>query len=335
VRKTAEKLLIIRFSSIGDILQAQAVPTAFKTQFPHAQVHWLTKDSMAHTVNGNPSVDKVWTVKSKTGLMELKSIAQNLNEEGFTHIYDAHSNLRSHWICLFLRSQHFLRRPKNRWRRFLLFKFRKNLFPTPFLGQASFLDPLLKWNLSTRIPQEPQIFARPESLEKVRALIGPAKDGKKRVALVPSAAWDNKIWPKENWKELIKRNSDVNFYILGGPEDQHLNDLGDATNSQSLIGKLNISESLAVISELNLTIANDTGLLHGADLMSKPAIALIGPTAFGYPSQKSSQWLQSDLPCRPCSKDGRTPCTNKIKKKCMLDITPEQVGQKMREMLAL
>lgn len=335
MQKTAEKLLIIRFSSIGDVLQAQAVPMAFKRKFPHAQVHWLTKDSLSQTVRGNPRVDRVWTIKSKAGLGALTSLAQELNQESFTHIYDAHSNLRSHLISFFLKAPNFLRRPKNRWRRFMLFKLRKNLFPKPFLGQVSYLDPLKSWGIDPQIPQEPQIFVDKECLEKAQTEIKKIGAGSLRVALVPSAAWDNKVWPKENWKSLIQKNPDVSFLILGGPEDKHLSDLGDLTNSESLIGKLNIAESLAVISNSRLTIANDTGLLHGADLMSKPALALIGPTAFGYPSQKTSQWLEVDLSCRPCSKDGRTPCTNKIKKKCMLDITPDQVSKKMREMLAL
>jgi len=93
-------------------------------------------------------------------------------------------------------------------------------------------------------------------------------------------------------------------------------------------------QSAVVINLSDLIIANDTGLLHVADQMAKPTIALIGPTAFGYPSHPGSTTLEIELPCKPCSKDGRGRCVNTVYQKCLVELTPERVARVAHEKLA-
>src|SRR5690606_23103054 len=91
----------------------------------------------------------------------------------------------------------------------------------------------------------------------------------------------------------------------------------------NLAGRLTWEESVEVLKRSRGVVSGDTGIMHVADLMGRPVLALIGPTAFGYPTQASSEVLEVDLPCRPCTKDGRGRCRNAVYKRCMIDITPE------------
>ena len=114
------KLLVIRFGSIGDIIQALGIPQAFKTQFPESEVHWLTKQDFSYLVEFNPSVNKVLSIPQGTGILSLIKLAANLRFSGYTHVYDAHNNLRSFVVIFVMRllmgKFKFLRRPKNRWK---------------------------------------------------------------------------------------------------------------------------------------------------------------------------------------------------------------------------
>ena len=84
-------------------------------------------------------------------------------------------------------------------------------------------------------------------------------------------------------------------------------------------------ESCYLVKQSNLVISGDTGFLHAADLFHTKAIALMGPTAFGYPTGKQAEVIEVDLPCRPCTKDGHGKCKQSTWQKCMVDILPKRV----------
>jgi ADP-heptose:LPS heptosyltransferase len=80
-------------------------------------------------------------------------------------------------------------------------------------------------------------------------------------------------------------------------------------------------------------VSNDTGLLHVAEQIGKPSIALMGPAPFGFPSRPKTKIFEIDLSCRPCSKHGQGPCVNSEYQKCMRDIKPEDVSRHLRSLL--
>jgi ADP-heptose:LPS heptosyltransferase len=145
-----------------------------------------------------------------------------------------------------------------------------------------------------------------------------------------------KRWPLDHWRELIRLLPECGFVLLGGPEDSFLGALAEVAPDRTLnlAGQLSLAESSALLRHVDLVIANDTGLMHVADQMEVPTLALIGPTAFGYPSHTSSRTLEVDLPCKPCSKDGRGKCVNSLYQRCMIEITPESVATAAKELIA-
>jgi len=144
-----KKVLVIRFSSFGDVVQASTVNHQLKDAYPKVTIIWLTKRSFAQFLEKDPNVDQVVHLEDFGGLL---SLARWLKLESFNLIYDAHRSMRSSMLFLIsklLRNHStWVRRSKDRWKRFFLFKFRINLFPKPFVGQASYISPLTPYGLS-------------------------------------------------------------------------------------------------------------------------------------------------------------------------------------------
>lgn len=322
------KVLIVRFSSFGDIVQSLASAEAIKKSHPKSVIHWVVRSDFTEVVQACPFVDKVWSFERKEGLKGLLSLSKTLSQENFSHIYDAHNNLRSRILTKFLKSEHFIRRSKERWNRFLEFQLHIRRFHQPYLAQKSYVAPLVPWHVEWSVPLPPLFNV---SDFKKYNLSMPY------VTLVPSAAWPKKRWPIEHWITLLGDLRSVHVVLLGGPEDTFINELAATTPGPvtNLAGKLSWLESIQVVAGSRAVVSADTGLLHVADALKTPTVALIGPSAFGYPSQPTSRVLETQLYCKPCSKDGRGRCRNKVYQKCMKDITPLQVTQTLRRMGAV
>lgn len=335
--KRSAKFLIIRFSSFGDVVQSLSIPAAIAQEYPQAEVHWVTRQDMAPLLAGHPHIARVWAFNKKSGLRGLIRLCLEMRHMNFDYIYDAHNNLRSRLISLILRpagilgvGAKFIRRSIRRWKRFLLFRFRINTFEQPFSGQRDLLEPLAPWGISRNAPPAPQIFPDQATQNKALEILG---EFSQAVALAPSAAFFLKRWPKEYWKELILKCPDHKFVLLGGPEDSFIEDIQAVAPERvlNLAGKCSLMVSSAVVQHSKILIANDTGLLHVAEQLGKPTIALMGPAPFGFPSRPLTKILERNLPCRPCSKHGQGPCVNKKQfQECLVDIKPEEVAQHLK-----
>jgi lipopolysaccharide heptosyltransferase II len=335
------KILIIRFSSFGDVLQTLSVAGRLGEAYPQAEIHWVTRAEFEPLLRGHPRVAKVWSVGKGAGFADLRALGAKLRAEKFTHIYDAHNNLRSHLLGMMLNGifawrvwtgrHKFLRRSIYRWKRFLLFRFHKNLFPKPFSGQFALLEPLRKWGLNAEAPAAPQLFLDTAQKEKVYAQLPKGEF----VALAPSAAFALKRWPMEHWKALVAQFPQTQFVVLGGPEDKFLQDLADAFPDRviNLAGRLSLMESAHAVVKAAALVSNDTGLMHVAEQTGKPCLALMGPAPFGFPSRPRTSIFEVELPCRPCSKHGQGPCVNPEFHKCMRDISPASVASGLRRIL--
>lgn len=334
------KILIIRFSSFGDVLQTLSVVAALHQRWPHAEIHWVTRSEFAPLIENHPHLTKVWSLPKNKGFQGLRHLSSELFQQSFDRIYDAHNNLRSHFVCFYLywrtifarnlRPPQILRRSIRRWKRFLLFRFRINQFEQPFSGQRDLLEPLMVWGIPKQLPPPPQLFLPPDVLQQLnnKNLLIP----RPFITLAPSAAFPLKRWPLHHWQSLLKlwlaSDSHLNFVLLGGPEDHFLEELRQLNPHRifNVAGKLSLSESAALIQHSDLLIANDTGLLHAGEQLGHPTIALMGPAPFGFPSRtNSTHIMELPLSCRPCSKHGQGPCHNTQYQLCLVGITPEMV----------
>lgn len=330
------KLLLIRFSSFGDVTQTLSVVGAFARHFPGSEIHWVTRQEFGPLIETHPDLTKVWTLKRQDGFLGLVRLALLLRKEHYTHVYDAHNNLRSHLLCWFLRCHwsrpQFLRKSQKRWKRFLLFQFRINLFEQPFSGQRDLLEPLQAWGISKVSPAAPQFFTSLQALAEIEKR-SQNWNLKEWICLAPSAAFPLKRWPISHWRNLIQLLPKEKFIILGGPEDHFLKEISKGFENQVHLqmGSCSFQESAAWIQKSKALISNDTGLLHVAEQLGHPTLALMGPAPFGFPSRtQTTTILQKNLDCRPCSKHGQGPCTNPDFHACMQTILPEDVLQTLR-----
>lgn len=327
---TEHHYLILRFSSAGDLAHCLTVADLIHQQDPTSQISWLVREDLADVVNLSPFVNQTITLPRQAGWRGLLSIALQQSRVPYTHVYDAHNNLRSRIFTLFFfaskalrleRTPQFIRRSKQRWRRFLFFQLGFPTLQLPHHCMLSYLTPLNRWFDSVELPNPPQQTSTTE----------------KAIVLVPSSAWPLKRWPAEYFSSLIQLLPEHQFVLLGGPRDNFLEQIRRSAPErvQNLAGRLSWRETAQLIANSPLTIGNDTGALHIADWYGKPAIVCIGPVAFGHPSRSSTRVMERPLPCRPCTKDGNTKCRNPRQHQCMVDIQPSQVAAEARRLLSL
>lgn len=335
------KILIIRLSSIGDVLQCMSIIGGLKKQFPDSQIHWVVRSDITSALKMDNRIDKIWSFEKKKGFSGLWAMTKKLKKERFDYVYDAHSNIRSNIIkfqvCPFWKrwlgiAPKFTMRSKERIKRILLFRFRINKFPKPFRGMISFQEPLKRWGVTDFESPMPQWVFEKDVVEKVNRLL---PQNKRYVCLVPSAAWEMKRWPVAYWQKLVSL-SKYHFVIIGGKADTFCEEIAKIApeRTTNLAGKVSIMGSCYVVHRSAVTISADTGFIHAADLFQKQGIFLVGPTAFGFPTGKQIRIMEEKMPCRPCTKDGRGKCSQTVYKKCMMDISPESVKNTLSQLLS-
>lgn len=335
-----KKFLIIRLSSIGDIIQCMPSIDAIKNKYPDSEIHWFARKDMSSFLAMDKRIDKIWGFDRKDGLNGIIKQAKELKKENYDFVYDAHSNIRSNILKIYLLP--FLRRLRNkkplytlrskeRFKRILLFKFGVNKFPKPFKGMESYLNPLKKLGLEDFSRHYNDWQFPEEYSNKFNKILS----DQKTICLVPSANWEMKRWPVSHWSKLIRELKDYKFNILAGPDDSFCKEIEqvDKNRVTNLAGKTSLLESCYIVSKSHLVISADTGFMHAADLFNTKCIALIGPTAFGYPTGGNVEVMEVPLSCRPCTKDGRGKCKQSVWQKCMVDITAQEVAKKAKESL--
>jgi ADP-heptose:LPS heptosyltransferase len=299
---TPAKILVIRFSSIGDIVLTTPVIRALKLQLD-AEVHLLTKRSFAGVLSANPYLSKIWQIDKK-----VSEVIPQLQAEGFTAIVDLHHNLRSKQVKLGLWRVPAYTFDKLNWQKWLLTKWKIDRMPQlhivdRYLAAAA---PLGVKNdgqgLDYHIPDVDQVELSSFGIK------GPV------VALVIGAAHATKRLSQEQLIALCKK-IDQTIVLLGGPADEADGDAiaASGTHVYNLCGKLRLHQSADVLRQSKLVITHDTGLMHMAAALGKPIRSVWGNTVpeFGmYPYRVDNHiaFEVSDLVCRPCSKIGYDRC---------------------------
>ncbi len=338
----AKKILILRLSSFGDIIQTLPCVDALAAE--SYDVDFLTKKAFLAPLKAHPQIRQIYTFETQGSSLwqELRKVKDLIRTQEYDCIYDAHNNLRSTLILIstfFLRLRLRLfsgkaltvRRPKSRFKRFLLFKLRIDRFPLPFVSADSFLNPLIKNKVLTQNPQAQKLPVNDtynQNILKASAFTHP----RPYICLAPSAAWPLKRWPLTHFQSLMDSMPDWDFIVIGGAEDTFTHEL-QTPRLTNTIGQLSWADTGKAIKEARALVSADTGVLHWADYMGVPSVGLLGPTAFGVPFRKSTTIMNLNLSCSPCTKDGRGQCKIKETQKCLKEIYPHNVKQEILHLL--
>lgn len=326
-----KRILILRLSSFGDIIHTlPAVDHLAQNGF---DIDYLSKAEFLPALKPEPHLKNVYIFEKKSPLWtELKKVKRLIASQRYDYIYDAHNNLRSTLILfytfflrlrlrLFYGQAKLIRRGKSRFKRVLLFNFRIDLFKRPFVSAQSYINPLVQPQVLPPNTLASELLTPVDYKQNIDQASDWEPPLKPYICLAPSAAWPLKRWPTSHFQELIDLMPEQNFIILGGPNDDFALKLQGA-NVSNLVGKLSWADTGKAISHASLLISADTGVLHWADYMHVPCLGLLGPTAFGTPFRLSSKVLNLNLPCSPCTKDGRGSCKIAETQKCLKAITP-------------
>jgi len=289
------KVLVIRFSAIGDVLLTFPVVEALQHKYPSAEIHFLTKPS-------NKAVLELLSSKVHPRFLQesLVQTAKQLRGERYDLVIDLHNNLRTFLLQVLLM--------KGSWKRFRKLNFQKWLFTA------------LKWNalpkvhVVDRYAQAALVNPTNVTLAVCDTINGMELLPSKYVAWVLGATFSTKQFPLSKLIETIER-LDMPIVLLGGEKE---NPLASSLQAHfpsliSLVGKTSLAEAASVLSKANVVVTNDTGLMHLAAFYEKPMVCIWGNTvpAFGmYPYQSAPVFHAqvSDLSCRPCSKIGHNTC---------------------------
>jgi ADP-heptose:LPS heptosyltransferase len=309
-----KKFLIIRFSSIGDIVLTTPIVRCLQQQLPEAEIHFVTKSAFAGILKENPHITKVHAFEK-----ELAEIIPALKAEQFDHIIDLHKNLRSLHLKL------ALKRPSSSFsklnvRKYILTKFKINIMPNIHVVDRYFKAVLA---LGVKNDGKGLDYFIPE-----QDVIKPADFGiqKKFIAYVIGGQFATKKLPNEKAHELARKIS-VPVVLIGGKEDLANGQViaKDLPHVINLCGQLNLNQSASVVAQSTHVITHDTGLMHIAAAFKKPISSIWGntlPTLGMYPYMPDSEAKQTvhevDIACRPCSKIGYQTCP-KGHFKCMAD----------------
>lgn len=303
------KVLIIRFSSIGDIVLTTPVIRCIKQQVPGAEVHYVTKKSFASLLSSNPYVDKVHVLGD-----DLDATIEALKAEGFDCIIDLHHNLRTLRIKRALKKVPAYAFNKLNVQKWLLTALKINRMPPVHIVDR-YLDtakPLGVTNdgrgLDYFIPAKDEVPVTDLPMSHHAGYIG----------VVIGAALQTKKLPLAKLQELCAGIQHP-LVLLGGPEDKAEGELiaaQDPVKIYNACGKFNLNESAHLVRNAKLVIAHDTGLMHIAAAFKKQVLSVWGNTvpAFGMTAYYGNTVVNAPvfevngLSCRPCSKIGYKKC---------------------------
>jgi len=320
------KFLIIRFSSIGDIVLTTPAIRLLKTQVDDCVIHYLTKKQYASILESNPYIDQLHLFSGN-----MDDTVKNLKREEFDYIIDLHHNIRSLLLKKRLQIIDFSVDKLNV-KKWMLVNLKIDRMPHKHLVDRN-LDTLKFFDVQDD-GKGPDYFIPPNEEVDIKIIGKKFQSG--YIVLAIGARHPTKKLPQEKLSELaglIKHP----VIILGGPEDQEAGEAickllpsGTIFNGA---GKFSVNQSASIVKQARLVISHDTGMMHIAAAFRKKILSVWGNTVplFGMvpyrPDRDSFIFEVNGLRCRPCSKIGYKKCPRKHFK-CMMDQDIPAIAEK-------
>ena len=326
-------ILLVRFSSIGDLILTTPLLRAIRTRHPDARISFVVREDMAETLRNNPRIDELITWRRDS---RLQGLAATLRRRNWTHRLDLHGSMRSRLLRQLVGGS-WTGYPKHRLRRQLLITThgrrggRLGPVAERYFAAARDLD-------VTPDGLPPEFFPTESAAASAASLLAKRSLGEERrvVALAPGAAHFTKRWPPHHWIALAARLAPAfDVVIVGGPAEREVAAEIEAAaggHGVSAAGQFTLDGTAALLQRAAVLVAGDTGVLHLATAVGTPVVGLYGPTieAFGFfPYHAAAVTLQHQLSCRPCSAQGGPACPLGHHH-CLVKLMPDEVLDAVR-----
>lgn len=322
------RILILRLSSLGDIVLTQPVTAVLRTQYPDAQIDYLTRSPFIPIVKAFGTINTVYDER------QLNEILPRLVSQEYDWVIDLHAKVSTWKIAKEIKPKNkSVYKKQHLLRQLIVWHLTKrsirstvDLYMTalkPILSQTSYHYPSLQETSQAM----PSWFIEMEQSHR------------QWITLFPGAAHPTKRYPLELWKEVVAGISEeVGVLLLGSPDECDLcTELAQSAPRfvYNHCGELNTKELLIAIQHSNIVITNDSGPMHLAAAYQKPQIAIFGSThtRLGFaPLNHVAIIFEKNLRCQPCTLHGRDHCP-KEHFNCMRKISPAQINQAIQAML--
>jgi len=322
------KILIIRLSSIGDIVLTQPIVQKLHEVFPEAELHYLTKQQYAVIPEYFGVSIKVIPYAKTFGFHYF------LSQQKYDYVFDLQAKFSSFLLKLACGTAYNFTYDKQHWLRLAIVRHKtdKTINSTLDSYQTALIKAgkaLQNDSLSGEL-SNPKLFIKTTDIEQMSARIQ-IPEGKKVVALFPGATYLTKMYPAESFINVIqKAGVNFHFWLLGGKAETGLTynlNFATADRSTDFGGKFSLSELIAVIALADIVITNDSGPMHIAAALEKPQIAIFGAThpKLGFkPLNPNASVIVKNTSCQPCSLHGGELCPRQHFA-CMLSIKPDEI----------
>ncbi len=321
-----KKILILRFSAIGDIAWTSLAVRCLKNKFPDTELHFCTKSQYKDMVQYNPHISKVICLEKKQSINDLIKI---LKAENYDCVVDFHNNLRTTYIKFWLGKKSYTSQ-KHSWARWWLVQTKQNFVPHTHVAQ---------WHVQTLKPLgveddggKLEYFLHPENDFVDKKSLPNAFQNGYTTIVIGATEWTKKL-PFEKLIELCEKINEP-VILLGGKEEieiaektkeyfeKNKNNIEDKIEIFNACGKYSLNQSVYLGKEANKIFGQDTGLTHILAGFDKKIYGIFGGTVpqHCYPYTPNREILEvKNLSCRPCSRSGRKSCP-KGHFKCMKDL---------------
>jgi heptosyltransferase-1 len=306
------RILLIKLSSLGDVIHALPTLEALRSLYPRGHITWLVEEINAPVLAGHPALNEVWPVpRPRLGngrflenVGEMIQAARRLREEPFDLVIDLQGLLKSAiWVAL---ARGKRKVGYDRTREFSYLALTERLPPLDpeahavwrYLNVARYLG----------APAAPPRFRLGLNIPEDLSHLFPTETGQPQAVLHPGARWSTKLWPTDHWARLAEwlvRDKGFQVVITGSPGDRDLTAEIVAQAGVPLInlaGRTSLVELAALLQQARLAVTTDTGPMHLAAALGTPVVALFGPTAPWRtgPFGEGHEVVRLALPCSPC-----------------------------------
>ena len=339
------RILIIRFSALGDVAMTVPVVYSLATQYPQHEMVVLSRAVMQPLFQELPSNVQFWGVRLEDykGFGGLNRFYSELKAKRFDYVADFHNVIRTKYLCLRFRLSGIPvasickgRAGKQK----LVRRFRKILEPQKNSFQR-YADVLSALGFSVGLEFSSIYGQGKGDFTQIKSVTG-IKENQKWVGIAPFAKHKGKIYPLELQEQVVAHfavNPEVKVFLFGGGKEEE-----EVFNRWtvkyptivSLIGKLNMQTELDLMSHLDVMLSMDSANMHLASLVNIPVVSVWGAThpyaGFMGWRQLPENTVQAEISCRPCSVYGQKPCFRKDYA-CLTMITPMQVIEKIEKII--
>ncbi len=316
--KEVPKILVIRFSSLGDILLTTPFLRSLQKKYPNSKIDFFVKTNFIDAITLNPNVDSVFSWQTEE---EFINVRKKLEVNNYDLVIDLQNNFRSKkTVKLLGKKSYSFQKPNVK--KFLLVNTKLNLLKEKKTIPQRYIDVFPELKLDG---EGLELFL-PEKVE------GKLDNKENIIGMAPGAFHFTKRWPIEYYAELGNKfvNDGYSIAIFGGKSDREIcSDLHNRIKeSLDLSNDNNLFETASYMKKCKFVVCNDSGLMHTATSVGVPVVSIFGSTVqeFGFApfGVKNLIIEKNDLSCRPCSHIGKAKCKKKHFK-CMKDLTPNLV----------